>query len=336
VERWPGRALLVWCIHENHAFFWEGAAVLRKLMSRSVPTGAVKVRREAKESTTPAVSQWLPWCCPKPGHFWAYEGDDIDAVRGEFLRQDRHPKVILKDGSRIKSLRYTFSKRAGDQEHKGVCVVHALPQDWREIEAWFGHLDIGLEYRGEGLAGACYKALTQLLRKKDRVYLTGIEKNELLERYDYACALCGAKDELEWDHIVALSTSFGEQAFEPLCGQCHSAKTMEEPRSFGGDPLESHFCPAVWKAYVESERTPPLIHKVAAYGELEGCWIADVRRCRRNALLHCAHEIPVFSCLDDVRPMQDMVLGARGPEFRDQGGHGPHSATGVHGVRLAA
>jgi hypothetical protein len=134
-------------------------------MSRSVPTGAVKVRREAKESTTPAVGEWLPWCCPKPGHFWAYEGDAIDAVRGEFLRQGRHPKVILKDGSRIKILRYTFSKRVGDQEHKGVCVIHALPQDWREIEAWFGHLDIGLEYRGEGLAGACYKALTQLLRK---------------------------------------------------------------------------------------------------------------------------------------------------------------------------
>jgi len=45
VERWPGRAPLVWTIHENHAFFGGGAAVLRKLMSRHVPTGAVKVRR---------------------------------------------------------------------------------------------------------------------------------------------------------------------------------------------------------------------------------------------------------------------------------------------------
>ena len=116
VERWPGRTPLVWTIHENHAFFYEGAAVLRKLMSRNVPTAAVKVRREAKESTTPPVGQWLPWCCAKPGHFWVYE-EDIDRVRGDLLLQGRHAKVILKDGARIKSLRYTFSKRAGDQEH---------------------------------------------------------------------------------------------------------------------------------------------------------------------------------------------------------------------------
>ena len=89
-------------------------------MSRRPPTGAVKVRREAKESTTPPVRDWEGFCCAKPGHFWVYE-EDIDKVRGEFLAQGRHPKVVLKDASRIKSLRYTFCKRADDQEHKGVC-----------------------------------------------------------------------------------------------------------------------------------------------------------------------------------------------------------------------
>ena len=244
VERWPGRAPLVWTIHENHAFFYEGVAVLRKLMSRRPPTGAVKVRREARESTTPPVKEWEPWCCAKPGFFWVYE-EDIDKVRGEFLAQGRHPKVVLKDASRIKSLRYTFCKRAGDQEHKGVCVVNALPQDWQEIAAWMENLDCGITYKGEGLAGACYKAFVTLIKKKDRVYLTGTEKNELLEQYGYACALCGAKENLEWDHITALSTSFGEQAFEPICAQCHNQKTCDEPRNFDSDPLVSHFCPGV-------------------------------------------------------------------------------------------
>ena len=168
----------MWTVHENHAFFYEGAAVLRKLMARHVPTGAVKVRREAKESTTPPVREWEAYCCAKPGHFWVFE-EDIDRVRGEFLMEGRHPKVVLKDAARIKSLRYTFSKRVGDEEHKGVCVVHALPRDWQEIAAWLEALDIGLAYKGEGLAGACYKALSQLIRKKDRVYLTGIEKNTM-------------------------------------------------------------------------------------------------------------------------------------------------------------
>ena len=40
-----------------------------------------------------------------------------------------------------------------------MCVCHALPQDWQEIAAWMENLDCGITYKGEGLAGACYKAL---------------------------------------------------------------------------------------------------------------------------------------------------------------------------------
>ena len=77
-------------------------------------------------------------------------------------------------------------------------------------------MDIGLVYRGEGLAGACYKALVRLISRKERVYLTGIEKNQLLEEYGFACAFCGATGALEWDHITALSTSFGKQDMQCL------------------------------------------------------------------------------------------------------------------------
>ena len=91
-------------------------------MSRKPATGAVKVRREARESTTPPVKEWEPWCCAKPGHYWVFE-EDIGKVRGEFLAQGRHPKVVLKSADSIQSLRYTFCKRAGDLEHRGVCVL---------------------------------------------------------------------------------------------------------------------------------------------------------------------------------------------------------------------
>ena len=138
-------------------------------MSRKPPTGAVKVRREARESTTPPVRDWEPFCCVKPGHFWVHESE-IDTVRRTFLAQGRHPKVVLKDASRIKSLRYTFCKRAGDLEHTGQIVVHSLPQDWEEIATWMENLDCGLVYRGSGLAGATYQALVQLIKRKDRVY----------------------------------------------------------------------------------------------------------------------------------------------------------------------
>ena len=51
------------------------------------------------------------------------------------------------------------------------------------------------------------------------------------------------------------------------------------------------------------------MHKAGDYGDLDTCWIADVKRCRKNALAQCAHEILVFSTLDDVQPLRHMVLG---------------------------
>ena len=62
--------------------------------------------------------------------------------------------------------------------------------------------------KGEGIASACYRPLIQLITRKDRVYVTGVEKNELLEQYGYACALCGVKENLQWDNITALSTGW--------------------------------------------------------------------------------------------------------------------------------
>ena len=270
------------------------------------------MRREAQETKTPPVCDWEPWCCAKPGHFWCYE-TEIDRIRGEFLAQRRHPRVTLKDEARIKALRYTFTK--ADADHRGTCVLHALPQDWQEIQRWVTALDCGLIYRGEGLPAMTYKALLRLITRKERVYLTGPEKNELLEKHGYACALCGAKENnLEWDHVAALSTSWSEQEFEPLCAQCHTQKTADEPRNFDQDPLASHFCPSVWEAYVESPRPPPLIHKPQEFGSLDGLFIADVRRCRKSALEFCIHEVPVFSPLDDVEVLDDHIRAAHKDE----------------------
>ena len=123
-----------------------------------------------------------------------------------------------------------------------------------------------------------------------------------------SCALCGSKDPLEWDHTQALSTSFQEQTFQPICTQCHMNKTTDEPKNFG-DPLASVFNPTVWKNYIETPRPPPLIHKVADYGSLNGCAMVDVRRCRKRALEMCSHPIPIFSCLDDIQNRTEYELG---------------------------
>jgi len=55
---------------------------------------------------------------------------------------------------------------------------------------------------------------------------------EVLKRYDYKCAMCGAHDSktfLEYDHIIPFSEG-GETSVEnmrPLCWTCHTQRTKE-------------------------------------------------------------------------------------------------------------
>ena len=69
VETAPcGRPLLVWAIHERHAFFYQDRRVCRQLAAR-VPCAFERVRREAGESTAPPFEEWLPWQGElRPGH----------------------------------------------------------------------------------------------------------------------------------------------------------------------------------------------------------------------------------------------------------------------------
>ena len=43
--------------------------------------------------------------------------------------------------------------------------------------------------------------------------------------------------------------------------------------------------------------------------DANACEIADVKRCRRNALLYNVHPIPVFCPLDEIKPRTECVLG---------------------------
>ena len=113
--------------------------------------------------------------------------------------------------------------------------------------------------------------------------------------------------------------------------QCHLAKTAAEPQDLDGDPLVSHFEQSVWDAYVNSPRSPPLVWKAKELDDIVGCRITDVRRCRKRALEHNVHRVPVFSPLDGIqttgttlgdivfcsRPSKNVVqqLGYTGPGF---------------------
>ena len=132
-------------------------------------------------------------------------------------------------------------------------------------------------------------------RSRERTWLTGEEKAQILEEHDFCCAVCGSKGQLEFDHIARLSESYDEQKFQPLCVECHREKTAQEARMYDGDQLASHFELEVWKRYVESPRPKALTMKLRECKNLIDMEISDVIRCRRSALLYNVHPIPVFA-----------------------------------------
>ena len=56
---------------------------------------------------------------------------------------------------------------------------------------------------------------------------------------------------LEWDHIIPLHRSMGEQEFQPLCLPCHKNETTYEAQGFEWDILASSFEKSVYNEYVK-------------------------------------------------------------------------------------
>ena len=151
----------------------------------------------------------------EPGHFLV-DMEDLPGVRAWFLAGGRHPKCVLKDEIRLKSLVYSLTKR--DNLGKGVVVVHGLPEEAGDIQEWIRNLGIDMPYRGEGLPAISAKVLHHLIRHgREMVWLSGEEKAKLLEQHGFLC-ICGRRaSSFEWDHVERFSESMGEQRFQPLC-----------------------------------------------------------------------------------------------------------------------
>ena len=91
------------------------------------------------------------------------------------------------------------------------------------------------------------KMLTLLLKRKRR-FLMEEEKTKLLDDFNHKCASCGDElKEVEFDHVIPLSSGFAAQDFQCLCAACHMTKTSAESRDFDS-PLVSHFSPDVCAA----------------------------------------------------------------------------------------
>ena len=101
----------------------------------------------------------------------------------------------------------------------------------------------------------------------------------------------------------------GRTKTQPLCPSCHTEKTSIEPGALDSYLIASHFEKRAWGNCVLSERPPPLVYKAKELEDVTGCEIADVRRCRRNALLYKVHAIPCFCPLGAIQERKGHELG---------------------------
>ena len=134
---------------------------IRKRLMKRIDPIKTKIQQQTNANTAFDAKDWQPvtWP-PMPGHVWA-QVDQIDFVRGLFLREIKHPKMILKDESQTKQLCYIFTK---ESKQKDTRVTHALPQDGNDMILWLQNLNIGLVYKGEGLPALAYKVRNKLTK----------------------------------------------------------------------------------------------------------------------------------------------------------------------------
>ncbi len=102
IETLLGKNPLCFTTLENHAYFYEDRHIRRRLAQRK-ECDFIQIKRDFKESKTPDFSQWLPYTEAVPGHFHVPE-DHVENVRSDFLAKGQHPKCVMKDEQRIKTL----------------------------------------------------------------------------------------------------------------------------------------------------------------------------------------------------------------------------------------
>eukprot|EP00439_Symbiodinium_sp_Y106_P020317 s8192_g2.t1 len=286
------RAVAFTC-YQAHAYFYKSARAVSHC--DDVPRNEGLYRGDRKASTVPPFSEWRPWAgCIASGHFWA---EDLRQVRAALLAQGHQPKVTMRSLCDWRALRLRV-RDAPD------CVVTQYPEDAEVLQAWMQKL--GLEYRGQRLAGAAAEAFQHLLKAR-RLDPRG-SRDRILEEQNYQCKLCSAPIELgccEFDHVVPVHQALeGQpQVLQALCLECHRTKTLLE--SSRTSCLESRVCRSVHEAYVQSPRPPALVCKLAKCDPDRICHGVDVVRCRKNALANATFPLPVFSPLDSVECSRD-------------------------------
>ena len=152
-----------------------------------------------------------------------------------------------------------------------------------------------------------------------------------------ACRLCGDPAK-ELDHIVRLADG-GTDApsnLQPLCLDCHRAKSLSERQASLGDCfLRSRLNRETYAQFHLSQKPPQMV-KTFRQVDYPVCMV-DVRRCRFNGLAQLTGTLPIFSPLDSIVPAEAGKLGdynwVEGTVSRSELAQLPYWGPGWYGER---
>ena len=200
------RAVAFTC-YQAHAYFYRSARAVSHC--DDTPRNEGLYRGDRKETTVPPFSEWRPWAGRvESGHFWA---EDLRSVRAALLAQGHQPKVTMRSLCDWRALRLRV-RDAPD------CVVTQYAEDAEILQAWMQKL--GLEYRGQRLAGAAAEAFQHLLKAK-RLDPRG-SRDRILEEQNYQCKLCSAPS--SWA-AASSTTSSAPRAWRAACAAASTRPT---------------------------------------------------------------------------------------------------------------
>ena len=171
-----------------------------------------------------------------------------------------------------------------------------------------------IKYVNEGIGSVLQTVLDNKTKDK-RKHLSAEEKQILLDKYNSKCACCELYCETcDFDHIIPLACGGSNELsnIQPLCKDCHKKKTIEENEqgiyhvkdeaaSFFNDIVHDNiFNNVQFKSY-------QFVEKVNNINAVNGVFKIDMRKCRRNILLSCQFEFPVYSVMDIPKTFQGEI-----------------------------
>ena len=157
-----------------------------------------------------------------------------------------------------------------------------------------------IEYKNQSFGAFVLELCNNFYNK--RANLTDKEKQIIKNKSYNKCNICKKYNKYyEYDHIKPFCESQNNKIsnFQILCKKCHLEKTKNETYLSYDKQLSRY------NNYTKNIMNTDLFKKWSFIDRVKDTnknkYYCDVNKCRRNILLYSEYDLPIYSCLDDIK-----------------------------------